>query len=435
MSGKKDMIIDFSVQNFRSIRDEQKISFEADNSKDLENYFVFTPNLLHPKKTPLRLLKLNFIYGANASGKSNILKALHALDILAIRTSKSKDEEVLFIEPFAFDSTSQDEPTKFVISFVANEIIYRYELTVNKKCILEEALYSVESGTGLLFHRTTDTQKQLTAIDIKSRCKMKADDRKTLSNSTLWNSTVLSTYHSLNIESEHFDNVVNWFIHTLMQYVEPDTDLKSYISKRIEDKKIDKANVLMLMQEADFCVNDLSFKPIELTPERVEFIEKLKTRDTDVTRDLLENLLNEKELFFTHKVANGKYELNYDEESLGTQRYYQLSGLLDFVTRQNKVIAIDEFESSLHPDLIKHFLVLYLKTKHESQMLITTHYREFLSQKDLFRKDAIWFVEKDQDESFSEIYSLADFSTKTIRETSSVYNAYVTGKLGAVPNI
>jgi hypothetical protein len=68
-------------------------------------------------------------------------------------------------------------------------------------------------------------------------------------------------------------------------------------------------------------------------------------------------------------------------------------------------------------------------------MLITTHYREFLAQKDIFRKDAIWFVEKDQDESFSEIYSLADFSTKTIRETSSVYNAYVTGKLGAVPNI
>jgi hypothetical protein len=99
------------------------------------------------------------------------------------------------------------------------------------------------------------------------------------------------------------------------------------------------------------------------------------------------------------------------------------------------VIPIDEFESSLHPDLIKHFLISFLRTKHESQMLITTHYREFLANKDLFRKDCIWFVEKDSNEAFSQFYSLADFSTKTIRETSSVYNAYIAGKLGAVPNI
>jgi AAA15 family ATPase/GTPase len=432
---KKDMIIDFSVQNFRSIKEKQTISFEADNSNDLEEYFVIKPTLLYPKKSPLRLLKLNIIYGANSSGKSNILKALHALDMATHSKSDTKDEENELIEPFAFDPNTPSEPTKFSISFVAEGIIYRYELVISKKCVYEETLYSIEAGTGIIFHRTTDIEKQLTFIDIKSRCKMKADDKKTLSNMTLWNSTVLATYKSLNIENEHLDNVISWFAHTLMQYVDPETDIQGYISSRIENKKIDKDDVLKLMREADFCVSDLLFKPVELTPDRLKFIEKLKKQDSPNAKNLINQILNEKEIYFTHKVDSGEYELSYEEESLGTQRYYQLSGLLNFITKQRKVIPIDEFESSLHPDLIKHFLTSYLRTEHESQMLITTHYREFLVAKDLFRKDSIWFVEKEQSGSFSQYYSLADFSSKTIRETSSVYNAYLTGRLGAVPNI
>lgn len=340
-----------------------------------------------------------------------------------------------FIKPFEFDPDTPNQPSKFSISFVANQVIYDYELIASKECILEESLYSLEAGKGLIFHRITDVKKQLAIIDVKPRCKMKLDEKKSLSNNTLWNSTVLATYNSLNIENEHLDNVLNWFSHTLMQYVDPDTDLKEYISTRIQDQKIDKTDVLALMQEADFCVNDLLFKPKELTPQKKEIIEQLKKQESNISKELIEKFLNEKDLFFTHKVESGNYELNYDEESLGTQRYYQLSGLLNFVTKQDKVIPIDEFESSLHPDLIKHFLISYLRTKHESQMLITTHYREFLANKDLFRKDSIWFVEKDSNESFSQFYSLADFSTKTIRETSSIYNAYIAGKLGAVPNI
>lgn len=429
------MIIDFSVENFRSIKIKETLSFEADSSDDLDDYFILRPDLLHPKKNPLRLLKLSFIYGANASGKSNILKALHAIDVLALRKSESKKDSVLFIKPFKFDLDTPNQPSRFSISFVAEKIIYNYELVASKDCILEESLYSLEAGRGLIFHRKTDVNKQLAIVDVKPRCKMKHDEKKSLANNTLWNSTVLSTFNSLNIENEHLDNVLNWFSHTLMQYVDPETDLKEYISKRIEDDKIDKTDVLALMQEADFCVNDLVFRPAEITPKKKEFIEQLKKQESPMSKEIMDRILNEKDLFFLHKVESGDYELNYDEESLGTQRYYQLSGLLNFVTKQDKVIPIDEFESSLHPDLIKHFLISFLRTKHESQMLITTHYREFLANKDLFRKDCIWFVEKDSNEAFSQFYSLADFSTKTIRETSSVYNAYIAGKLGAVPNI
>ncbi|MDC4994954.1 ATP-binding protein [Acinetobacter baumannii] len=432
------MIIDFSIKNFRSIKDEQTISFEATNSKDLEKYFVFEPKLKHPKKNPLRLLKLNMIYGANGSGKSNIMTALHALDILMRVTSDDKDDEISFIESFKFNSETVNEPSVFKISFIAaDKIIYHYELTATKTHIVEETLYSTDPGKGLIFSRTTDPIKKISHIDIKPRAQMKSDDKNTLINSTLWNSTVLATFDSLNIENEVFSTVIHWVEHTLMQPVSPKTDLKKYISDRIDEKKISKEQVIRFMKEADFCVSDLNFEKTELSKDELELIDKLRneTENQEVAKMLIKQMLNQKDLFFTHSLENGSFKLKYEEESLGTQRYYQLSGLLDIVTSQNKIIPIDEFESSLHPDLIQHFLLSYIKTQHNSQMLITTHYREFLLNKDIFRKDSIWFCDKNRKTSSTEIYSLVDFDTKTIRETSSVYNAYKAGKLGGTPNI
>jgi len=430
------MIIEFSIENFRSIKEEQTISFEATNSQDLEQYFVFEPKLQHPKKTALRLLKLNIIYGANGSGKSNIMNAIHALDILMRSTSDDKDEEIPLIEPFKFDSETINQPTKFKIAFIASDnIIYHYELAVTKHYVVEESLYSTDPGKGLVFHRKTDPAKKISTIDIKPRAQMKADDKNTLINSTLWNSTVLATYSNLNIENRIFDAVGNWVQHTLMQPVNPKTDLKKYISDRIDSNKISKEQVIRFMKEADFCVSNLFFKKAELSKEELELVEKLKSENEDVAKILVKQIVEKKDLFFTHSLDHGDFNLKYEEESLGTQRYYQLSGLLDIVTSQDKIIPIDEFESSLHPDLIQHFLLSYIKTKHSSQMFITTHFREFLLNKDIFRKDSIWFTDKNRSTSSTEIYSLIDFDTKTIRETSSVYNAYKAGKLGGVPNI
>lgn len=430
------MIIEFSIKNFRSIKDEQTISFEATNSKDLEQYFVFEPKLKYPKRSPLRLLKLNIIYGANGSGKSTIMDGIQALDFLMRAKSDDKEDPIPLIEPFKFDHQTIEEPSIFKISFIASDnIIYNYELAVNKTYIVEEALYSTDPGKGLIFHRTSDPLKKISNIDIKPRAQMKSDDKNTLINSTLWNSTVLGTFSSLNIENKIFDVVNKWVEHTLMQPVDPKTDLKKYISDRIDSNKINKDQVIKFMKEADFYVSDLTLEKAKPSKEQLELIEKLKGENDEVAEILTKQLINQKDLFFTHSLETGNFKLKYEEESLGTQRYYQLSGLLDIVTSQDKVIPIDEFESSLHPDLIQHFLLSFIKTQHHSQMLITTHYREFLSNKDFFRKDSIWFCDKDYKTSSTGLYSLIDFDTKTIRETSSVYNAYKAGKLGGIPNI
>lgn len=430
------MIIEFSIKNFRSIKDEQTISFEATDSKELDQYLVFEPRLAYPRKTPLRLLKLNLIYGANGSGKSTIIDSLKVLDCLLRKPAKDKDEKIPFIAPFKFNETTKNEPSTFKISFIAQDkIVYHYEVTATQDYIAEEILYSTAPGKGLVFHRTTDPDKKISALDIKNRAQMKNDDKNTLGNSTLWNSTVIATYSSLNIESPILDAIVDWAEHTLMLPVDPRTNLKQYISERIENEKINKSQVIQFMKEADFCVSDLVFKKAILGEHELELVDKLKEADEPVAKDFLDRLLNKKDLYFTHTVDGNNYDLKYKEESMGTQRYYQLSGLLDFVTSQNKIIPIDEFESSLHPDLIQHFLASYIRTPHQSQMLITTHYREFLLNKDNFRKDSIWFCDKSKDCSSTEIYSLLDFDTKTIRETSSIYNAYKAGKLGGTPNI
>ena len=142
-----------------------------------------------------------------------------------------------------------------------------------------------------------------------------------------------------------------------------------------------------------------------------------------------------RQLYFFHKVNNTDYKLNINQESLGTQRYFEYAGLLSILLEQNVLLPIDELESSLHPDLFNHFLLTYLVngTKN-SQLIATTHNREILNNRDLFRDDAIWFTDKNED-SATELYSLADFDSSVVRDTSNVLNAYKSGKLGGVPNL
>ncbi|MEK5782063.1 hypothetical protein VXE43_19210, partial [Acinetobacter baumannii] len=187
---------------------------------------------------------------------------------------------------------TQNQPSTFKISFIGQDkIIYHYELVATTDYIVEEILYSTAPGKGVIFHRTTDPEKKISVIDIKNRAQMKNDDKNTLSNSTLWNSTVIATYDSLNIESEVLDTIVHWVEHTLMLPVDPKTNLKQYISERIENEKINKSQVIQFMKEADFCVSDLVFKKAVLSEDEIDLADKLKDADEPAAKDFLERLL------------------------------------------------------------------------------------------------------------------------------------------------
>ena len=121
-------------------------------------------------------------------------------------------------------------------------------------------------------------------------------------------------------------------------------------------------------------------------------------------------------------------------ESQGTNRYLGFAGLLAYIIKKPTALPIDELEASLHPDLYLHFLLSFLLNAKKSQLIATTHNREILDNKDIFRNDAIWFTDK-QKGSATQVYSLADFDSTVIRNTTNILNAYKTGKLSATPNL
>ncbi|NLZ95106.1 MAG: ATP-binding protein, partial [Bacteroidales bacterium] len=153
-----------------------------------------------------------------------------------------------------------------------------------------------------------------------------------------------------------------------------------------------------------------------------------KKGDIDIKKKI--STLN---LEFEHTVNQKKYSLPLKSESNGTLRYYGFAGLLTQLINEPSIQSIDELESSLHPDLYEHFLISYLMNSKQSQVIASTHYRDILNNKSIFRNDAIWFTDKNE-KCATEVYSLADFDSSVVRDTSNVLNAYKSGKLGATPN-
>ncbi|MCD6319517.1 MAG: ATP-binding protein, partial [Candidatus Desulfofervidaceae bacterium] len=252
---------------------------------------------------------------------------------------------------------------------------------------------------------------------------------------TLWNNTVLGAYLKTNLALEELQDVIDWFKNKLKPIITPRTELFSFIFDKLEKERIDKTRILKLLKKADFWVNDIV---INEETEKVtnKILERLKIilPEKDVKQIEKQGEITIKELLFKHSVNNQEFILPLEEESAGTQRYYELCGILDMMLNNEIIVPIDELESSLHPDLIKHFLLMFLKNAKNSQLIAATHHRELLMERDILRKDAIWFTERKKNGS-ADLYSLADFDTSKIRKTSSIYNAYKIGKLGAVPNL
>ncbi len=424
------MIINFNVENFASIKDKQTLSFEADKSKHLEDYYVIQT------KTGHRLLKLGLIYGANASGKSNILKALDFLRELVLNPKRNKTTEIEF-NPFLFDNITPNLPSILSIEFLQNDVKYYYEVEFNSKAILKEELINYNPSKAVIFKRTTDTIKQYSEIKFGSKISIDKVLKRTLEANTLSNNTVMGGFLKTNLEFEELKEVNDWFSYYLFPIVHTRTILDSFVTKNIHLTKINFKNVLEILRKADFNISYILIKEkeeekidgsintheneLEANIDGVNVI-KRKDKDTSVSVEL------------EHLVNANKYTLPFELESQGTQRYYGLAGLLSLLISSSVSIPIDELESSLHPDLFTHFLLAFLINSKHSQLISTTHNREILNNKDIFRNDVIWFTNKNE-QSATELYSLSDFDSAVIRDTTSIYNAYKIGKLGAVPNL
>ncbi|WP_343330002.1 ATP-binding protein [Polaribacter staleyi] len=425
------MLINFSVENFRSIKNKVTLSFEASNSNDLEDYFVINAG------KDLRLLKLGLIYGANASGKTTLLNSLDFLQELILEPADKKNEIIEF-SPFLFDKESKNKNTIFNIEFFQNNVKYIYNLELNKKSVIAEELYFHKPNKALVFRRTTEVSKQLSKIEFGSKIKINKSHKSTLEANTLWNNTVLGGYIKTNFESKELQETIDWFDNKLKPLISSKTSLLNFISSRIESDKINKNDIVEFLKKADFNISDLIIKSeeTEIDADILEFLNKKTLMPDDKLNKIKETgKIEKKEIFFQHSLNNDNFLLPYNDESEGTQRYYQFSGLLSLMMKNELIVPIDEIESSLHPDLLKHFLLSFLVNSKTSQLIATTHHRELLIEKDILRSDAIWFAEKN-DNGCTELYSLDDFDSSVVRkDTGSIFNAYKTGKLGAVPSL
>jgi len=426
------MIINFSVENFGSIKNKVYLSFEASNSIDLEEYYIIQPT------KDLRLLKLGLIYGANASGKTTILRALEFLRDLVLEPAEKKTDKLNF-KPFLFDRVTLNNNTLFSIEFIQGKIKYLYNLELNQDSILKEELFFFNPNKALVFKRSTNSDNQVSIINFGSKIKINKNHKSALEGNTLWNNTVLGGYLKTNFESQALQDSINWFKNKLKPLISPRTSLLGYISEKLVSNEIDKKNIVEFLRKADFNISDIIIESEEkeIDTEMIDFLSnKTIISDEKLSRIKETGKIESKELFFQHSIKDmdTKYNLPYNDESQGTQRYYQFSGILNLMIRNEFVFPIDEIESSLHPDLLKHFILTFLANTKTSQLIATTHHRELLIDRDIFRNDSIWFTEKNED-GCTDLFSLDDFDSSVIRNTSSVFNAYKTGKLGAVPNL
>ena len=395
------MIVNFSIQNFGSIKSKQTLSFEADASKHLEDTYV-----VHTAGK--RLLKLALIYGANASGKTTILKALDFLRDLVVNP-KEKKTDMLDFSPYLFDANTPEQPTELSIAFVYQEAYYEYEVAFTRQSVIREVLYVYDPEKTLVYSRTTDIEEQLTKISFGNKIPLEKSAQQVLELNTLWNNTVLGGFLKTNINLEEFRQVINWFRNYLKPIIAPRTLLGRYVTDKIDEKEIAKEEVLEILKKADFNISDII---IERRKDPIKGIDRIN-------------------LFSEHMVNNISYKLPMEKESEGTKRFYCFAGLLALLIKSPTVFPIDELESSLHPDLYTHFLLSFLQNAKQSQLIATTHNRELLADRDIFRDDVIWFTDKSKD-CATELYSLADFDTSTIK---NIQNAYKIGKFSGVPRL
>ena len=427
------MLIEFNVQNFGSIKEKQTLSFEADKSTHLENHFIINTT------GKLRLLKLALIYGANASGKSTILKALEFLRKLVLEPTEKKTDN-LELNPFLFDSESAKKNSILSIHFIQNDIRYYYEVELNRKAIFREELMFFNPNKATVFKRTSNVHKQFTEITFGSKIKKDKITEQNLEANTLWNNTVLGGFLKTNVDVKELKEAVDWFKNYLRPLIFTNTQLEGFVTSKIESGEVSKSDVVNILKQADFNISDLVIqeekkgipdglmdflkKQLKDSPKGIEKIEEIEEKGGIASANLE----------FEHTVNQVKYSLPIEMESQGTRRFYGFAGLLSMLIKNSVAFPIDELEASLHPELFTHFLLSFLINSKKSQIIATTHNREILTNKDIFRNDAIWFTDKSE-KSATQLYSLSDFDSSVVRDSSNIFNAYKTGKLGGLPNL
>lgn len=409
------MIVQFSVENFMSIKEKVVFSMLASSDKEIPE------NLILGKKE--NYLKSAVMYGANASGKSNLIKAMNAVVIMMRNSNNMQPGLKLPIVPFKFDKEYVKKPSSFELIMIINNIKYVYGFVADENRIYEEYLYYYPNGKETeLFERTQVNKYHYTSNEnvLKDIVSKNMENKFLLATATTWN------YEKTKPVYEFITNGIE----ILFDYntIKP---LSFSLYKNDNNGEL-KEFSLNILNEAEMNISGYNVTNVEITDEQLSAIPlelrgffNKKTRSFHITTR--HNITTE----------DGKEEdidLDFEEESLGTQNMFILNPILLYVLKKGKVLIIDELDRSLHPFLVEYIVKIFNSEKYNkngAQLIFNTHDTNLLNLS-LFRRDQIWFTEKDYKKGATDLYPLDDFP---VRKTENVEKGYLNGRYGAIPFI
>jgi AAA15 family ATPase/GTPase len=422
------MIAEFKIRNFYSLRDEQILSFIPTNDDTSRN--IYTEEVADG----VSLLKIGCIYGSNASGKTNILKALNFFSQFMVNDSLNKGDEIGVV-PFLLDDVSDKERTQFEMTFYLNREKYKLNLVLDNKVIYEETLQVYPSAQpALLYKRTYNAEKDATDIVFGGKIGLVKKSREAIEGNTFIKRTVIAAFGKSNVEKSRLNLVYDFFSQRIAPIMYPQSSLMGFTKRSISrdrDGRLKKF-ILHFLKASDFNISDISLheEEVNITPE-MELIIKNTSGIPEKAKEeaLKKGTLHSDQMFFLHHTSNGDKELGEELESRGTKRYMGLATILYDLLVHGVILPIDEIETSIHYELLSYFIKVFLvNSKRGGQLIVSTHDINLLDE-DYIRRDVIWFTDKnDCGET-----QLIRLSTLGLHKTLSVYNAYRQEKLVNLP--
>lgn len=388
------MIREFWVENYLSIRERQTITFETE--RDDENWMSAEIS------EGVNLGRVGIIFGANASGKSNMLKAILNVFELMFIDRKDRNEKVYSEMPFAL---TKDLPTKMFVSFYADGIRYDYVISyIDSHIIREELNYYPNKSKSLFYERNYAGEDRQCEIKFGTSIRIKAKTIRTLKENTLNNHSVLSTYGKVSLpeDASKIASLYNWIkthVHGVNNEERSLVELLKEVSQDVKKKEF----FIQMLKKADFNISNFS-----------------------VISDGVEHHIE-----FVNTSEAGNFMLPLSTQSAGTLKYLiDLNYLYDSITGDH-IYMLDELGEDLHYDLLLYYIQVFLANSRQSQLFFTTQEMTLLSE-DQFNENrqSVWFVEKSSETAASE-YTRAD--KLGLRKDHSLYNSYRIGRFGSKP--
>lgn len=417
------MFIRFSVSNCFSFDEEFECSLQASDDDRRINHVANIDNSVD-------VLKSGIIFGANSSGKTNLLKAIAILKHII---NKAEVDSSLDNFKFLLANDSDKRPIIFEIEFSSNSNIYTYGISISKGIVEEEYLYQITlDKETMLFKREHNFSNDTISVDFKPRTiRSQQDDLididhkkftiETLEEGLLKKNELLIKYKDI-LSIKELDDVVDYFLNNLIVFSNDDNfpyfDKEDFIFKKnlSEDFKF-KRFLDNILQHLDLGVDKCFFHSTDIS-KFFDAQSKIHTKSNIDTR-----------LLTKRYIENDKIVFDLDLESKGTKEAIYLTALLYCVYSRECTCLIDDYSLHLHTNLAYTFLNFILKEDLKGQLLLTSHNTKLLS-KDLFRQDEIYFMNKNKESKASLMYSLLEYE-----EDDDIESSYLQGKYNAVPHI